>query len=168
MPPLPLLNTLSADEQQLILLRELLLVLSGVEGQYIRMKASNSTSSNSFVGPLSVAEASRQLQHLSFTIDMDSTNRSIASQVSHLFPICESAIHIREFLRLHSRYDFGLVSHAASASTKLIVREFDLVIAQLEHLLLTRLYYVKYGLGSCSVYLAKAISGLSKYHFARS
>lgn len=117
-----------------------MLVLSGVEGQYIRIKASTSpqTATSTGATPLSIAETSKLLQNISYTIDIDSTNRSIASQVSHLFPICESAVHIREFLRLHSRYDFGLVSHAAVAAMKSIMREFDVVIAQLEHLLLTK------------------------------
>jgi gamma-tubulin complex component 2 len=141
--PAPPLNTLSYDEQQLILLRELLLVLSGVEGQYIRIKASPApsaltTAAISSIPTLSIAEASRQLQQISFVIDMDSANRSIASQVSHLFPICESAVHIREFIKLHARYDYGFVSHAAIAAMKAIIREFDIVIAQLENLLVNK------------------------------
>ena len=38
---------------------------------------------------------------------------------------------------MHSRYDFGYVSHAVAAAIKNIVREFDVLVAQLEHLLVT-------------------------------
>lgn len=137
------MNSLTYDEQQLILLRELLLVLSGIEGQYIRIKANTVSTTHSVVSvssnpTLSIAEASRQLQQISFVIDMDSANRSIASQVSNLFPICESALHVREFIKLHARYDYGFISHAAIAAMKAIIREFDIVIAQLENLLLNK------------------------------
>lgn len=51
-----------------------------------------------------------------------------------LLPICESAIKIREFIRVHARYEFGLVSHAFCAAIKKIMREFDVLLAQLESL----------------------------------
>jgi gamma-tubulin complex component 2 len=53
-------------------------------------------------------------------------------QVAQLLPICESAVRIREFVRLHSRYEYGMVSHALCAALKKILREFDILIAQLE------------------------------------
>jgi len=57
-------------------------------------------------------------------------------QVSLLLPMCENAIRIREFVKFHTRYEFGFVSHAVVASIKSIMREFDVLIAQLEHLLI--------------------------------
>lgn len=55
-------------------------------------------------------------------------------QVMTLFPLCECAIRIREFIQMHSRYEFGYVSHAVCAAIKQIVREFDSLLSQLEHL----------------------------------
>lgn len=52
-----------------------------------------------------------------------------------LFSICEDAFKIREFIRTHSRYEFGLVSHAISKEIKSILRDFDVIVAQLEMLL---------------------------------
>ena len=49
-----------------------------------------------------------------------------------LLPMCESAVRVREFIKLHSRYEFGRVSHALCAALKKIVREFDVLVAQLE------------------------------------
>lgn len=39
---------------------------------------------------------------------------------------------MREFIKLHSRYEFGMVSHALCAALKKILREFDILVAQLE------------------------------------
>ena len=33
------------------------------------------------------------------------------------------------------RYEFGLVSHSFAAAVKILMREFDILVAQLEHLL---------------------------------
>src|SRR5690242_14693496 len=51
-----------------------------------------------------------------------------------LFPLCECAIRIREFIKLHSRYEFGYVSHALCSAVKSIMKEFDAMLSQLEHL----------------------------------
>jgi gamma-tubulin complex component 2 len=60
---------------------------------------------------------------------------STAVQVALLLPICESAVQIREFVRTHSRYEFGLVSQAMSSAVRQLMREFDVLVAQLEHLM---------------------------------
>jgi hypothetical protein len=44
-------------------------------------------------------------------------------------------VQIREFVRTHSRYEFGLVSQALSSAIRQLLREFDVLVAQLEHLL---------------------------------
>lgn len=44
-------------------------------------------------------------------------------------------MQIRTFVRRHSRYEFGFVSHALSAAVKKLLREFDIIISQLEVLL---------------------------------
>lgn len=114
--------------QHLILLRELLSVLSGVEGQYIRVKAPQGRDLTS------AAQVSLQLRQLQLVIDKDAADRSTANQVSLLLPICQNVIHIREYLRSHFRYDYGYISHSTAAAIKAITREFDILIAQLENL----------------------------------
>ena len=63
---------------------------------------------------------------------------SCATQVMQLLPVCESAARVREFLRYQSRYEFGLVSHAMCAAVRAVVRQFDVLVAQLEHLFLAQ------------------------------
>lgn len=45
-------------------------------------------------------------------------------------------VQIRSFLLIHSRYDYGLISHAIVGCIKVIIKEFDILLAQLEHLLI--------------------------------
>lgn len=42
---------------------------------------------------------------------------------------------MRSFIRKQSRYEFGLVSHALTAEMKVILREFDTLVVQMENLL---------------------------------
>jgi gamma-tubulin complex component 2 len=76
-----------------------------------------------------------RVQQLSFLVDEDSSDKALAHQVTQFLPLCESAIRVRAFIRTHSRYEYGSISHAIAASLKEMLREFDLIIAQLEHLL---------------------------------
>jgi hypothetical protein len=143
----PPLSSLPPSAQHALLLRELLLALSGVEGHYIRVAAAHATtgpsgaSSSSGNGSGSgsfAAAASSMLRDLNLVVESDTADRSAASQVALLLPICESAVQLREFVRVHSRYEFGLVSQALAASIKMMLREFDVLVAQLEHLLTCR------------------------------
>ncbi len=143
--PPPHLSTLTVSAQHLVLLRDLLLVLSGVEGQHIRVAASASSSAETLRAEERYNSARlssfRQLpavnalrvSEITLMIDVDSADRSTVSQVMLLFPIAECAIRVREFVKLHSRYEFGFVSHALCAAMKKVLREFDVLIAQLEH-----------------------------------
>ena len=54
-----------------------------------------------------------------------------------LLPTIEAVIRIRSFILTQSRYEFGYVSHAAAAGLKAILRELDILIAQLENQMLT-------------------------------
>jgi hypothetical protein len=43
------------------------------------------------------------LRDLSLVVEADTADRSAASQVALLLPVCECAVQLREFIRLHSR-----------------------------------------------------------------
>ena len=76
-------------------------------------------------------------QDIGLVIDSDTADRAIASQVTVLLPMCENAIKIRQFIRMHSKYEFGCISQAFSHSIKTLLREFDVLTAQLESLYTT-------------------------------
>ena len=50
-----------------------------------------------------------------------------------LLPLCEIAVHVRSYIKRHSQFEFGLVSQAFCSALKQIVRDFDVLVAQLEH-----------------------------------
>ena len=58
----------------------------------------------------------------------------ISVQVAQLLPVCESAFKVRTFIRQQSQYEYGMVSHAFCAAIRRIIRDFDALIAQMEHL----------------------------------
>mmetsp|Transcript_6119 Transcript_6119/g.9233 ORF Transcript_6119/g.9233 Transcript_6119/m.9233 type:complete len:1075 (-) Transcript_6119:183-3407(-) len=120
----PELNSFSPIVQEGILLRELILALSGVEGMYIRVGAVDED-----------GKKITKLNQLSFLIDTDSSDRGLAYQVAMLLSVCECANRIRVFIRSRSRYEYGSVAHAIAATIKRMMREFDLAVAQFEHLL---------------------------------
>ena len=138
----PPLSSLTPGAQHAVLLREILLALSGIEGHYVRVAATGlapaASSSSSGSGSSSSGRsgsASSILRELNLVVESDTADRTAASQVALLLPICEGAVQLREFIRVHSRYEFGLVSHALAAAIKAMLREFDILVAQLEHLL---------------------------------
>lgn len=105
----PTLNTLPVSSQQFHLMRDLLLALSGVEGQYIRVAAASSGGPEDGLGSsygdtrrraeaaVTAAVRSSQSGHsiltaplpkvsdTHFLIDLDTADRSVANQVGIVF-----------------------------------------------------------------------------------
>ena len=121
--PTPL-QRLPPAVQEGILLREVLVALCGVEGMYLRVGAVDSDGKRVV-----------RVNQLHFLVDEDSSDKALVHQVAQFLPLCESAVRVRSFIRTHSRYEYGSISHAIASSLKEMLREFDLIIAQLEHLL---------------------------------
>ena len=123
---------LPPELQQRVLVREVLLALNGIEGDIIRVAAPE---------PDTVTSKPRRevlLRNVSFVVNAELTgDRSLASHVSTLLPMCEAAVRIRDFIRMQSRYEFGFVSQAICAGLKEIMKELDVLVAQLENQLLT-------------------------------
>ena len=124
----PKLTSYSPATQQAILTREVLCTLSGVEGQYIRVAAADSSSLGKN------EENYPTTRDLSLVLDIDDVDRSVASQINLLLPICECGIRVRDFIKVYSRYEYGKVSQSLAAGIRGILREFDLLVAQLEML----------------------------------
>lgn len=95
------LNTLPAQTQQVLLMRDLLLVLAGVEGQYIRVAAaaaateggaegngdrlrrSEAALAATLRGGAGAAGTVPKISEAHFLIDLDTADRSVANQVSN-------------------------------------------------------------------------------------
>lgn len=74
---------------------------------------------------------------LSFAMLISSVECFSLLQIQQLFPLCESVARIREFIRQHSRYEYGLTSHALCSVIQDILKDFHVLLTQLEHLLNT-------------------------------
>lgn len=129
----PALGLLPAYQQRLVLVREVLIVLAGGEGSYVRVAAARTVTD----GPALTAWSPARLKYASFAIDADdAADRCAVGLAQSLLPMCEHALTVREFVSRHSRCDFGLVSHCLAASVRALLRELDARLAQLESLLL--------------------------------
>jgi RAB protein geranylgeranyltransferase component A len=109
MPPL---HSLAPAVQHALLVRELLLALSGVEGRYVRVAASSSSNVSGANNP------GHMLRDLNLVVEADAADRSAASQVALLLPICESAVQLKEFVRVHSRYDTVYVTKSIQSKNR--------------------------------------------------
>lgn len=126
---------------------------------YIKVKAQNNKGNGSSSGVNNTGGGLRSNQslQLSLALDTDAADRSIASlvelmnfifcekrnrlscvricvKVTQLLPVCEGAFKVRTFIRQQSQYEYGMVSHAFCAAVRRIVRDFDALVAQMEHL----------------------------------
>ena len=126
----PKLSDYDPAVQYAVLTREVLCALSGVEGQYIRVAAATASSNSSGV----TKDEYQNTGEISLVLDIDDLDRSVACQVKLLLPICECGIRIREFIKVHSKYEYGKVSQALASGIRGLLREFDLLVAQLEML----------------------------------
>ena len=119
------LSDLTPEKQEIAILEDLLFVFMGYEGQYIRYteKYDPSSEKDRLAGP-------------SFRIlpGLDPSLRDLTTSVLQM------ATHYKAmeaFVEVHSREEFGVINHALCASVSKLLKEYLVLIAQLEHQLLT-------------------------------
>lgn len=113
-PPAPLM-TLPIVAQEMAIVRDLLYLLVGIEGKYISVK------------PLKEKTATR-------TFSMDRTlDVSLQSLVTRMLPICSHFSTISRFVDEYSKFEHGVVNQALCASMRDILKEYLVLVAQLEH-----------------------------------
>lgn len=110
-----LLGSLSVVEQQRLILEDLLYLLEGVEGKYILAQ------------PLVDKFATKE-----FTVD-PSLDPSLTELVLRVLPLCSSYSAIVRFIEEKSAYEYGLVNHALAAAMRSLIKDYTLLVAQLEH-----------------------------------
>lgn len=111
----PLLGSLSLAYQQQLILEDLLCILEGVEGKYILAKR------------LADKFATKE-----FTID-PSLDPSLTELVLRVLPVCSSYSAIVRFIEEKSAYEYGLVNHALAAAMWSLIKDYTLLVAQLEY-----------------------------------
>ena len=150
-PPLTLsLGTMPLELQQLAMLEDLLYLMVGIEGRYIK-----------------VEPATDELAPRKFIVDK-TLNVSLKTLVNRILPICSCYSIVTRFVEDKSTFFQGRVNQALSAAMRGLLREYCVVVAQLEHqLLLNQLslqklwYYVQPCMATLSV-LARIATAMSR------
>lgn len=121
----PPLKQLTPHDQEAAILDDLLYVLMGFEGQYIRYEESYNPS----------VEKDR-LDGPSFSIlpGLDPSLRDLTNSVLKMATYYSA---IEAFVEVQSREEFGAINHALCASIRKLLKDYLILIAQLENQLIT-------------------------------
>ncbi|MCJ1292156.1 hypothetical protein MMC34_003706 [Xylographa carneopallida] len=120
MEPLPL-KQLSPDAQESAILEDLLFAFMGYEGQYVRF-------SNSY-DPTAEKE---RLAGPAFEI-LPGLDPSLQDLSTTMLKMATQYIAVEAFVEVQSREEFGMVNHALCASIRRLLKEYLVLIAQMEH-----------------------------------
>lgn len=110
----PIGNLLPAA-QEIAIVEDLLYVLIGVEGRYVTAK------------PLS------DKQPRSFNLDSN-LDPSVNELVMRILPLASNYSEVTRFIEEKSSFEYGQVNHALAAAMRTLIKEYMILITQLEHL----------------------------------
>ncbi|KAI9839293.1 MAG: hypothetical protein M1819_003288 [Sarea resinae] len=119
------LNQLSLEAQEAAVLEDLLFVFMGYEGQYIR-----------FVSSYNPSNEKDRLAGPEFRIlpGLDPSLRDLTTTMLKMATHYEA---VEAFVEVQSREEFGAVNHALCAAIRKLLKDYLVLIAQLEHQFLT-------------------------------
>ena len=120
------LRKLSSDLQESAIIEDLLFAFMGYEGQYIR-----------FVEGYDPSVEKCRLVGPSFTI-MPGLDPSLRDLASTMLILATHYCAVEAFADVESREDFGLINHALGSAIRKLLKEYLVLIAQLEHQFLTK------------------------------
>uniref|UniRef100_A0A4W3I0V8 Gamma-tubulin complex component n=1 Tax=Callorhinchus milii TaxID=7868 RepID=A0A4W3I0V8_CALMI len=109
------IGTMTLTTQEQIIVEDLLYVLIGVDGKYI--------TANSLMG------RQNRLFAVDPTLDM-----SIKELVNRILPLAASYSSVTRFIEEKSLFEYGQVNHALAAAMRALVKEYMILVTQLEHL----------------------------------
>ncbi|XP_064285949.1 gamma-tubulin complex component 2 isoform X2 [Passer domesticus] len=109
------IGTLPLASQESMIVEDLLYVLIGVDGRYITAQA--------LVGR----------QNRAFSLDPN-LDLSIKELVTRILPVAASYSAVTRFIEEKSSFEYGQVNHALAAAMRTLIKEYMILITQLEHL----------------------------------
>ncbi|KAG5191839.1 Spc98 family-domain-containing protein [Tribonema minus] len=115
--------------QEQLLLEDLLSALMGLEGRYIR---ATGRAGPGALGATGAVEAPKTLQEVEFTVDVGGAEQGFGYLAERMLPLCSCYVRVSRFVLDRSRSEFGLVAHALSAAMRLLLKEYLVLVAQLE------------------------------------
>ncbi|KAF1329891.1 Gamma-tubulin complex component 2, partial [Globisporangium splendens] len=119
---LPPLSSYPPSAQESIIIDDLLYAFVGVAGRYIKLEVTETR--------INVAKKSRTFK---FSLDQYGMDPSISSLAGRCFCLGEYYLKLTLYVEQFSRYEYGQVNHAFCAALKSLLKEYTIVIAQLEH-----------------------------------
>ncbi|XP_073429959.1 gamma-tubulin complex component 2 isoform X1 [Dendrobates tinctorius] len=109
------IGTLALPSQEVAIVEDLLYVLVGVDGRYI------------------TAQPIVERQIRSFSVDPN-LDMSVKELVNRILPVAASYSSITRFIEEKSSFEYGQVNHALSAAMRTLVKEYMILVTQMEHL----------------------------------
>ncbi|EPQ51590.1 gamma-tubulin complex, DGRIP84/SPC97 component [Gloeophyllum trabeum ATCC 11539] len=122
------LERIPLDVQEALILEDLLYVLMGIEGVYIRHHPDYSP------------EDDDPLQGIRFVVS-PSLDPSLRDLVERIIPLATYYTAISSFIELRSDLDFGMVNHALCAALRDMLKDYQTLLSQLEHAFNTSLQF---------------------------
>ena len=113
------IGTFPPNLQEMLLMDDLLYVMLGIEGKYIRAKPAGNMS-----------KGSKSLVAFEVEPGMDPALHELVVQ---FLPLCNCVVAIQLFIESRSSFEHGLVSHALAASLRVLIHDWQTMVAQLEH-----------------------------------
>ncbi|KAK2716064.1 gamma-tubulin complex component 2-like isoform X2 [Artemia franciscana] len=142
-----ILGPVPFESQEHLIVEDLLYVLSGIEGQYIFSEVNNAVRT--------------------FTVD-ETMSPPLRDMVARFLPLCLDFSTVVRFSEDYSRYDNGLVSQALSGGISVLLKDYIVLIAQLEtehiqgSLSMQKLYYHLQPSMSTMTFLSSIAEDISK------
>ncbi|KAJ3351063.1 Gamma-tubulin complex component 2 [Entophlyctis luteolus] len=115
------INSFSVVEQESFILEDLLYVLLGMDGIYIKKANSNPPSENK-----------NHISNPSFAVD-GNLDGSLSALIKRILPLAADYVTVESFLDIYSKFEAGKVCHALVAAMRGISKDYVTLVAQLEH-----------------------------------
>ena len=128
-----LFQALPMEAQEQMIIKDLLLCLIGIDGTYISKKCDK--------------KGITLFDTFNYYINDIIINSTFIAQISKILPLCKQYSITQHFINIHSRYEYGMVSHALASAMRHLLKQFTMIITQLEqlclqgNLTLLRLYF---------------------------
>uniref|UniRef100_M4BRC2 Spindle pole body component n=1 Tax=Hyaloperonospora arabidopsidis (strain Emoy2) TaxID=559515 RepID=M4BRC2_HYAAE len=117
------LSTYPLSVQESIIVDDLLYVLLGVEGRCIKL----ATTETCGVGAVKCTRSFK------FGLNQPGMDPSLLTLTSRCLSLGEFYLMIMLYIEQYSRYEYGQVNHALCAALKTLLKEYRIMVGQLEH-----------------------------------
>lgn len=107
-------NQLPVEVQEQLLLEDLLSAMMAIEGKYLRI-------------------ASGTLGTAVFRVDPGIKEQSLINVLTRILPVCSHYAYVSHYVNVHARFEYGLVNHAFTGAIRRMLKEYLILVAQLEH-----------------------------------